>query len=130
MIKKDQLNKIKEVCSKVQHLDYAFLFGSLTKRMRPESDIDILLNGKLPSFQRIDLAMELEFILKRKVDIVLVQEASCELVLTAFSKGIPLLIRNKKNLKQDYLKNFYLYDDSRNLRAMRTSRIKKRYAHG
>ena len=130
MIKKGDLKKIKEVCSKVNHLDYVFLFGSATKRMRPGSDVDILLNGKIISSQRIDLAMELEFILKRKVDIVLAQEASCELVLTAFSKGIPLLIRNKKNLKQDYLKNFYLYDDSRNLREMRTSRIKTRYAHG
>ena len=130
MIKKDDINKIKEACSRVKPINYAFLFGSVTKRMRPDSDIDILLDGKITSSQRINLAMELEFILKRKIDIVLAQEASCELVLTAFSRGIPLLIRNKRNLKQDYLKNFYLYDDGQNLREIRTARIKNRYVRG
>ena len=124
------INKIKRTCFQYKRIDYAFLFGSALKRMRVESDIDILLNGKITPAQRIDLSLELEAIVKRKVDIISAQEVSCELALEAFSCGVLLFIRNKENLKKDYFKKFYLYDDTTNLRKIRVQRIKNKYARG
>jgi len=125
----EYIKKIKEVLLKHKKIDYAFLFGSVLKRTLPESDVDILLGAHLKPFEKIDLAMELELLLKRKVDIVLVNEAPCELVLKALAQGLPVLINNKQSLKRDYFKNVYLYEDRSTLRKLRISRIKKRYSY-
>ena len=79
--------------------------------------------------EKLDLAMELELLLKRKIDIVLVKDAPCELVLNAFSKGFPVFIKDKQRLKRDYFKNSYLYDDTIALRQLRIARIKRKYSH-
>ena len=124
------IKKIKELLSATKKIDYAFVFGSALRTPLPGSDVDILIGANLTSSERIDLAMKLELILKRKIDLVLAKEASCELVSKAFSKGMPVLINNKQSLKRDYLKNFYLYEEGTNLRQLRTSRIKRRYSYG
>lgn len=124
------IEKIKNHLLKLERMDYAFLFGSAVKAIRPESDIDILIGGKLTSSERIDLAMDLELLLRRKVDLVLSREASCEVILEAFSKGVAILVANKQKLKGDYFKNFYLYDDTRNLRELRRLKVKRMYASG
>lgn len=127
----EYIKKITGVLSKSEKIDYAFIFGSIFKKLLPESDIDILIGAYfLESFEKIDLAMELELILKRKVDIVLTNDAPPELILKALSKGIPVLIRNKQNLEKDYFRNFYLYEDGDALRKLRISRIKRRYKYG
>ena len=125
----EYIKKIRDVVSKSEKIDYAFLFGSVLKRTLPESDVDILLGAHLKPFEKIDLAMELELLLKRKVDIVLVNEAPCELVLKALAQGLPVLINNKQSLKRDYFKNVYLYEDRSTLRKLRISRIKKKYSY-
>jgi predicted nucleotidyltransferase len=125
----EYIKKIRDVVSKSEKIDYAFLFGSVLKRTLPESDVDILLGAHLKPFEKIDLAIELELILKRKVDVVFADEAPCELVLNALSKGLPVLISNKQSLKRDYFKNVYLYEDRSTLRKLRISRIKKRYSY-
>ena len=130
IISKDDKNKIKDVLDQCRKVSYAFLFGSALKAMRPESDIDILVKADLTPQERSDLSVDLELILKRKVDIVLAQEAPCELVLKAFSAGVPLLVNNKENLKEDYLKNFYLYDEGTRPRELRRLRIKRMYSSG
>ena len=110
-----------------ERIDYAFLFGSILKKPLNTSDVDILLGANLNSFEKIDLAMELELILKRKVDVVLAKEAPCELVLKAFSKGLPVIINDKQRLKTDYFKNVHLFEDRTTLRNLRISRIKRKY---
>jgi predicted nucleotidyltransferase len=112
-----------------ERIDYAFLFGSILKKPLNTSDVDILLGANLNSFEKIDLAMELELILKRKVDVVLAKEAPCELVLKAFSKGLPVMINDKQRLKNDYFKNIHLYEDRNTLRNLRISRIKRKYGY-
>jgi len=126
----DYLEKIREVLSKSKNIEYAFIFGSVLRRLLPESDVDILIGGRLNSFERINLTFELELILKRKVDVVLAQEACCELVLKAFSTGLPVLVNNKQHLKRDYFRNFYLYEDGFALRELKISKIKRRYNYG
>ena len=127
---KEHTRKIKKSLSKYKKkIDYAFLFGSILKKPLNTSDVDILLGANLNSFEKIDLAMELELILKRKVDVVLAKEAPCELVLKAFSKGLPVMINDKQRLKNDYFKNIHLYEDRNTLRNLRISRIKRKYGY-
>ena len=125
----ENIQKVKEIVARYTTIDYAFIFGSFLNKPLHESDVDILLGASLSVSEKLDLSMELELLLKRKVDIVLVKEASCELVLNAFSKGLPIVINNKKSLKRDYFRNSYLYDDTITLRQLRISRIKRRYSY-
>ena len=124
------IKEIKEVLAKFKGISYAFIFGSATKVLLSDSDVDILIGGKLSYPERLDLALELELILRRKVDVVLTEEASPELVLNAFCFGLSVLINNRENLKKDYFKNLFLYEDRESLRKLRISRIKRRYNYG
>jgi predicted nucleotidyltransferase len=125
----DYIKKTRDLLSKSKKIKYAFIFGSFLKRPLKNSDIDILLGADLNPFEQIDLAMELELILKRKIDLVQVKDASCELVLKAFSKGIPVLLNDKQSLKRDYFRNSCLYEDRTTLRKLRISRIKRKYSY-
>ncbi|MFH1338478.1 MAG: nucleotidyltransferase domain-containing protein [Candidatus Omnitrophota bacterium] len=127
---KKYIEPAKDVLADFKKIDYAFVFGSSLKKALPESDMDILIGGTLSFSEKADLAAELELILKRKVDLVLAEEAAPALVAKAFSTGLPLLINNKESLKKDYFKNLYRYDDGRNLRNLRIARIKRRYGYG
>ncbi len=125
------LSKIQTFLCERKSIDYAVVFGSvLSNRMRPDSDVDVMIQGRINPDQRIKLSLELEKILHRRVDVVLVDEASCELVLEALKTGRIIIRRNYARLKKDYLKNFYLYDDTTNLRRLREERIKRRLTRG
>jgi len=126
---KEDIQKINEVLRQYGGIDYAFLFGSYLKHPMDDSDVDILLGASLDSSEKLDLAMQLECILKRKVDIVVTAEASCELLLNAFSKGLPLIINDKLSLKKDYFKNFRLFDERTSLRMLRMEKIKSKYCY-
>jgi predicted nucleotidyltransferase len=47
MIEKRFLSAIRGVLSRKGKIDYAFLFGSALKELRPDSDVDILIGGRL-----------------------------------------------------------------------------------
>jgi predicted nucleotidyltransferase len=130
MNEKDYLNSIRGVLSRRGKIDYAFLFGSALKQLRPDSDIDILIGGRLNFAEKTDLAMDLAIRLKRDVDIVLASEASCELALNVFSRGKPILLKSEKALKKDYFKNYRLYEQTSGLRALRIARIKREFGNG
>ena len=126
----DYVSKIQSFLSRRKSIDYAVVFGSVLRRMRLDSDVDILIQGKVNHFQRVKLGLELEKFLHRPVDVVLVDEASCELVLEALKTGRVVVRRNYERLKRDYLKNFYLYDDTTNLRRLREERIRRGFVRG
>ena len=130
MAEKDFLISIRRVLSRKRKIDYAFLFGSALKRLRPDSDVDILIGGNLNFGEKTDLAMDLAIRLKRNVDIVLAGDASCELALNAFSRGKPILIKSEKGLKKDYLRNYRQYEQTSGLRALRLARIKREFGNG
>ncbi len=124
------IDKIKEVLLKNQDIKYAFLFGSSVKKPLPESDVDFLIGGELDFSRRTDLALEIELILKRKVDIVLANQALPELVLKALSSGKALFVREEKELKKDYFRNLRFQEDRENLQRLKIARIKRRNKHG
>ena len=126
---KENLIQMREIFSGAEGINYAYLFGSALKRMLPDSDIDILVNGDLDFDQRTHLAMKLTLRLKRNIDIILAKEASCELVLNALSQGLPILVKSRYFVEQDYFKNYMLYDANTSLRRIRFERIKKKYSN-
>jgi predicted nucleotidyltransferase len=127
--RKEDIQKINEVLRQCSRIDYAFLFGSYLKHPMDDSDVDILLGASLEPSEKLDLAMQLECILKRKVDIVTTAEASCELILNALSQGLPLFINDKVRLKKDYFKNFRLFDERTSLRMLRMAKLKSKYCY-
>jgi len=125
----EEIKKIKNTLLQYPKIDYAFLFGSYLKHPMNDSDVDILLGASMEPSEKLDLAMQLELILRRKVDIVITAEASCELLLNAFSKGLPLIINDKLSLKKDYFKNFRLFDERTSLRMLRMGKLKSKYCY-
>ncbi len=124
------IEEFRKVLAETKGISYAFIFGSSIKALRPGGDIDILAGGRLSFSERVDLAMKLELIAKRKVDVVLSEEASPEIIMNAFSKGLKVFVNNKETLKKDYFKNLYAFEDGENLRRLRMARIKRKYDHG
>jgi len=120
--------EIKGILSRVERVDYAYLFGSALKRLLPDSDIDILLGGDFDFDQKTSLAMELSLHLKRNVDLVLAKEASYELVLNALSRGRPIFVHKKESLRKDYFNSYFLFDANTTLRNIRLERVKRVYA--
>jgi hypothetical protein len=78
----------------------------------------------------VSLAAELESALKKRVDIVPTKKARCEVVLNAFSTGIPLHVKNEDVLKRDYFKNYRQYDQNAGLRRIRIEHMKRGFGHG
>ncbi|MFH1846376.1 MAG: nucleotidyltransferase domain-containing protein [Candidatus Omnitrophota bacterium] len=123
-------NNIKAILKENSKIKYAFLFGSGAKTLRPQSDIDILVGGDLEFNDVTDLSMKLESKFNRKVDIVLTDAATSDVILKAFFEGELILVNDREEMKKDYFKNLYLYENSGNLRKLRTKRVRRRYADG
>ena len=125
-----EIEKIRSVLSKRRGLTYAILFGSATKHLRADSDIDLMIEGDLSAEEKGDLLMELTILLGRKVDLVFAKEAQCDVVLRAFSTGIPIVVNDRERLKRDYLKNYRLCDQKEPLKRIRLERLKRVYGNG
>lgn len=110
-------------------MEYAILFGSALKRLLAHSDIDLLIGGDLDAGQKADLSVALTLELHRPVDIVLAREARCEVILRAFSSGIPLVVRDKKKVKEDYFNYYRLCDQAHLLKRVRLERLKRVYGN-
>lgn len=111
-------------------VDYVFVFGSYLSHPRPDSDVDILLNGNLSYAERLDMSLELEKLLQRPVDLVFVPEAGCEVFLEAVSKGKRLVVNNPEQLECDYFKNFRCYENTETLRRLKAKHFKEKYSNG
>lgn len=127
---KEIIDKIGQVLRPVESIAYAFLFGSVLQRLLPQSDIDILIGGKIDFDQKLLLTAKLSSKLSRNTDLIMVSEAQCELVLKAMSQGVLIFERNRETLKQDYIRNWRCFDDNTSLRRIRFARIQQEYAYG
>jgi predicted nucleotidyltransferase len=130
MLTETEIAKIKSLVSRKEGIAYAILFGSALKRLLPQSDIDLIIGGELSLLEKADLSMELSIDLRRPVDIISPKEANCDVVLRAFSFGIPLVIRDKKKLKEDYLNHYRLCDQEHPLKKVRFERLRRVYGNG
>jgi predicted nucleotidyltransferase len=130
MLSEAETEKIRSVLSNRKGVAYAILFGSSLKRLLARSDIDLMVGGELSPGDKADLLMELTVELERPIDLVSAKEAFCELVLRAFSNGIPILVRDRERLQEDYFKNYRLCDQRNPLRRIKLERVKRVYGNG
>ena len=130
MLSETEIEKIRSAVSSRKGVAYVILFGSATRRLLSHSDIDLMIGGELSSVEKADLSMELAVELGRQVDIISPEEAPCDVVLHAFSSGIPVLVPDKKRLDEDYFKNFRLCDQTTPLKRIRLERLKRVYGNG
>jgi len=130
MLTKTEIEKIISVVSNRREVAYTILFGSALKHLLAHSDIDLLIGGDLDTGQKTDLSAALALELRRPIDIVLTKEAQCDLVLRAFSSGIPLAVRDKERVKEDYFNCYRLCDQERPLKRARIERLKRVYGNG
>jgi predicted nucleotidyltransferase len=130
MLSEAEIEKIRSVVSSRRGIAYAILFGSALKRLLAHSDIDLIIGGELSSVEKADLSMELAVELGRQIDIISPREALCDLVLHAFSSGIPILVRDRERVKDDYFQNYRLCDQRTPLKRIRLGRLKRVYGNG
>ena len=130
MIPESQIEKIRSVVSSRRGIAYVILFGSALKRLLANSDIDLMIEGELGLGEKADLSMELTIEIGRHIDIISPNEALCDVVLRAFSSGIPILVSDKGRLKEDYFKNYRLCDQKNPLKRIRLERLKRVYGNG
>ena len=130
MLSEAEIEIIRSVVSGRREVSYAILFGSALKRLLSHSDIDLMVAGDLSSAEKADLLMDLTIQLGRQIDLISAKEALCDVVLRAFSSGIPILVRDRERLKKDYLKNYRLCDQKDPLRRIRLERLKRVYGNG
>jgi predicted nucleotidyltransferase len=130
MLSEVEIDKIRSAVSGRRGVVYTILFGSALKRLLGHSDIDLMVGGELSPVEKADLLMELAIKLGRPIDILSPKEAACDVVLRAFSSGIPILVRDTERLKEDYLKNYRLSDQGDSLKRIRLERLKRVYGNG
>jgi predicted nucleotidyltransferase len=130
MLSEAEIEIIRSGISSRRGVAYAILFGSALKRLLTHSDIDLMVGGELSPVEKADLLMEITVQLRRQIDLISAEEALCDVVLRAFSSGIPILIRDRERLKQDYFKNYRLCDQGDLLRRIRLERLKRVYGNG
>lgn len=109
------------------NIKYAVLFGSALKNLRKNSDIDILVGGELDFNDILELSVEAEKILKRKVDIVYADKAPARLVLKAMANGQKILMKDEEYFKRDYFKNLRIADDSAGLYRIREEKTRRSF---
>lgn len=106
-------------------IDFVFLFGSYAKKCAKKmSDLDMAVHGELSLLDVGYITTECESILKRKVDVVLINNAYRKNALFAFqavSNTVPLLIPDeklfvefKKKAMLYYFDQKHLFDNNRN----------------
>jgi predicted nucleotidyltransferase len=120
----------RKIFARASRVDYAFIFGSVLKRPGPQSDIDFLVGGKLGFADKAELSYQLAMELKKKIDIVLVEETSCEVAMKAFSRGKKIVAPRPQALKKDYFRKYCLFEQTNGLRDLKLDHLRRRYENG
>jgi predicted nucleotidyltransferase len=105
-----------------------FLFGSAASgKMTEESDIDIgiLFENEPDIFEINELKSELNGILKREIDIAVLNSAAPVLKMQVLKKGIPVFTKDKKHYNQFFVDTINQYDDLKQTRKICEDNILK-----
>ena len=106
----------------------AFLFGSFaSKRIRRSSDVDIgILFKTVPDMDAINgVAEELSLILRREIDLVILNQASPVLKMQILKNGILLYASKRKRFYQFFTDTVNQYDDLKQIRKICEENILK-----
>jgi len=105
-----------------------FLFGSAAGgKMKADSDIDIgiLFENEPDIFEINELKSELNGILKREIDIAVLNSAAPVLKMQVLKKGIPVFTKEKKYYNQFFVDTINQYDDLKQTRKICEDNILK-----
>ncbi len=90
------VNLLKNCLEKDPNVELAFMFGSSAKgKEMKESDIDVAVYLKDKKKENA-VWLKAQKVLKKELDLVLLNDAPATLVSNVFKTGIPLTIKNKK----------------------------------
>jgi hypothetical protein len=96
-----------------------FLFGSsVSRRMHPASDMDIgVLFDPAPNLSQINaLVAELSSLLRKEVDLVVLNHASPILKMQVLKTGVLVFVRDLKVYHQFFVNTVNQYDDLKRIR--------------
>lgn len=98
------INEIKDYCSSKDDIIMGFLFGSYVYNYQcKESDIDIALYLKKENEDlEIEIQNDLERLLNKQIDMVVLTRAPATLAWNIIRKGMPIIIRDRR-LYLDFL---------------------------
>lgn len=126
------IQKLKDYTALKSNIVFAYLFGSYAEDMaRKNSDIDLAvylshINEEDFFKYKLTYKNELEEILKKSVDIVIMNNAPPLLNHQVFTNGILLKNKDQKTLTNFRVRNFYFYQDQRTIMNKYLESTKKR----
>lgn len=101
--------KIKTVLKKHSNIEFVYIFGSSTKRsfeMAKDFDIAVFLKNNIRGLAKLNLinliSLEIENIVKKTVDVVILNDASPALKQQVIKYG-NLVYERKKGLSRDFI---------------------------
>jgi uncharacterized protein len=118
---KKSVKSLELLCKERNDLLLVFLFGSCAgEHMRPSSDVDIgILFKTFPDRDAIvELTADLSSILKREVDLVVLNQASPVLKMQILKTGILLYASDRKYFHQFFVATANEYDDLKRIRRV------------
>lgn len=91
------VNLIKQYCEKREEVLMGFLFGSYASNYQcKESDVDIALYLRdTGGWAEIEIQNDIERLLHKQVDLVVLSRAPATLAWNILRKGIPLIIKDR-----------------------------------
>ena len=115
-ISEDKFSSLKEYFNKADNISFSFLFGSRSKGLnRISSDYDIGIYFKpdnsryieiegTKEYQSLDIIWtDLELVLKKEVDLVVLNNAPSHLASIIINQGVPILIKDEKLFSRFFL---------------------------
>jgi len=119
---------IKKYVSGDEDVLLVYLFGSLVSGMsNADSDVDIALlfrRDRVPDADAyLQLKSDLETLLKREVDLVILNEASPIIRMQVLEKGEKLLERERRAYLEFFVRTMNEYDDLKRIRAVNEKHI-------
>ena len=105
---------LKEVLEKDKNVIFAYLFGSQVSGLATEkSDVDVAIYFKFPprGMKKLDYAVRIENLVKKEIDLVVLNEASPFLRFHILRTGVPLVVKNSEILAKFKEKAMRDYDE-------------------
>ncbi|MEN6376036.1 MAG: nucleotidyltransferase domain-containing protein [Smithella sp.] len=127
-INSEIIDKLKDYFEITSGVLLVFLFGSaVSGKMTEESDIDIgiLFENEPDIFEINELKSELNGILKREIDIAVLNSAAPVLKMQVLKKGILVFTKDKKYYNQFFVDTINQYDDLKQTRKICEDNILK-----
>lgn len=113
----------------------AYLFGSeTTGHTRPDSDVDVALLFRFDSVPATDQLLQIQddltSLLKREVDIVVLNEASPIIRMQVLRKGKKLHERDRRAFIRFFVRTVNEYDDLKRIRSVIEKKITRGRIYG